>query len=339
MEIQTLANTPLQLGLLDCIPLGAFLLDEHYRVAGWNRIMESWTKFPFSELAGRDLRIMFPRVDHPKFTSRIDQVLQGGPPAIFSAQLHQYLIPCPLPNGQFRLQHTTVSAIRTGPSGTIYALFTLQDVTEIHQQLREYRQMRDQAMKEVLERRQAEEALRASEERYRELSIRDGLTNLFNSRYFHQQLEMEMGRANRYLRPLAIIMMDIDNFKSYNDTYGHQEGDQALCHLARVLTGSIRGADSAFRFGGEEFTVILPETTKAEAVVVAERIRSNFARLPLFPLPAVEVCKTVSIGVSGYRPGEKLADFLRRADERMYHAKLSGKNRICDGSFPGKAQA
>jgi diguanylate cyclase (GGDEF)-like protein/PAS domain S-box-containing protein len=317
-----------ELRILDYIPLGALAIDQGYRVLFWNKCLESWSGIKAMEICGRDLRRFFPNLEQAKFSSRIDSVLSGGPPAIFSSQLHQYVIPCELGNAKIRMQHTTVTGIRDRQSGQTCALFTLQDVTETHNRLQEYLSMRNQVITELSERRQIEAALRVSEEKYRELSIRDGLTNLYNSRHFHQQIEVEIGRANRYQRPLSIILMDMDDFKHYNDTYGHSEGDKALTSLSRLLNQALRTSDTAYRYGGEEFVIILSETHILEALIVAERIRSGFEAIPLFPLPQHEAHKTVSIGVAQLRSGEKTIDFINRADANMYKAKAEGKNCI-----------
>ena len=180
----------------------------------------------------------------------------------------------------------------------------------------------------ILQRKQAEKALLESEKRYMELSITDGLTLLYNSRHFFERLGSEIERAVRYDSFLSLILLDIDDFKQYNDTYGHPEGDKVLARLGEVIRESSRKADSAYRYGGEEFTVILPETEVESAVNVAERIRNGLESLIFSPASGEEVHKTVSIGVAQYRPHEELSSFMNRADTAMYQAKEQGKNRV-----------
>lgn len=180
----------------------------------------------------------------------------------------------------------------------------------------------------ILQRKKSEKALLESERRYMELSITDGLTRLYNSRHYFERLGSEIERAVRYDSFLSLILLDIDDFKQYNDTYGHPEGDKALARLGEVIRESLRKTDSAYRYGGEEFTVILPETEGESAVNVAERIRSGFESLIFSPAPGEEVHKTVSIGVAQYRPHEELSSFMNRADKAMYQAKEQGKNRV-----------
>src|SRR6185369_2864406 len=127
----------------------------------------------------------------------------------------------------------------------------------------------------------------------------------------------------------GLILLDIDNFKKYNDTYGHLEGDKVLAVLANSMRENLRNIDSAYRYGGEEFTVLLPETDSENALVVAERIRKSFSSSPLAPVPGTEVHMTISVGVGQYIIEEKESVFLERVDKAMYCAKKSGKNKVC----------
>jgi len=177
--------------------------------------------------------------------------------------------------------------------------------------------------------KKTEEALRQSESRYMELSITDDLTGLYNQRHFYNLLQAEIERTERYGRPLSLLLLDIDDFKRFNDAYGHMEGDRVLERIGATIQRCIRRTDWAFRYGGEEFTVFMPETERDQAEVVAERIRTEYAAERFRPVPGCEEAKTVSIGITGYRYGEDMKDFINRADRLMYEAKRRGKNRIC----------
>ena len=185
---------------------------------------------------------------------------------------------------------------------------------------------------DITDRRRAEEALRASEQRYRELSINDDLTSLYNSRYFHNQLKMEMDRADRYGQPLTLLVLDLDDFKAFNDTYGHVEGDQVLSRFGQVVKRCLRQTDSAYRYGGEEFTILLPMTTSADGAVTAERIRMEFRDEIFSPAPGQDVHVTVSIGLGQYKPQEDMKAFVHRIDQLMYQGKKNGKDRVCSES-------
>jgi diguanylate cyclase (GGDEF)-like protein len=183
-----------------------------------------------------------------------------------------------------------------------------------------------ETLQDITEQKRAEQALKESEQRYRTLSITDGLTSLYNSRHFYEQLGHEIERANRYQRPLSLLLLDADNFKQINDTYGHVEGDRVLQILAQVIKSCLRSADSAYRYGGEEFTAILPETGIQSAELLAERLREAFAATPLKLSSGATIHSTVSIGVTQYVSPENIQRFVRRADDGVYQAKRRGKN-------------
>ncbi|MGA9112009.1 MAG: diguanylate cyclase, partial [Smithella sp.] len=125
-------------------------------------------------------------------------------------------------------------------------------------------------IRDITERKEALKALCESERRYRDLSIIDDLTQLYNSRHFYAQLKTETERSNRYEQPLTVLLMDIDKFKDFNDTYGHIEGDNVLTQIGKLLKQFLRESDSAYRYGGEEFTIILPMTTIEDGTIMAE---------------------------------------------------------------------
>ena len=185
-----------------------------------------------------------------------------------------------------------------------------------------------ETLQDVSERRRAEEALRESEERYRSLSQTDSLTGLFNSRQLHEQLPIEIERAKRYQRPMSLLVLDCDNFKAVNDTYGHLSGDHVLQNLAHAIRQCLRRSDFAFRYGGEEFVVLLPETEGLAALNIAERLRGLFAGLNTPAQDGETIRCTVSIGVAVYQPGDEEDALIRRADEACYKAKQAGKNRV-----------
>lgn len=180
------------------------------------------------------------------------------------------------------------------------------------------------------ERQRAEDALRESEKRYRELSVTDGLTGLYNQRHFYQRLQGEMERAHRYDNPLSLILLDLDDFKKFNDGYGHLEGDKVLEKFAETILRCMRKTDSAFRYGGEEFIILLPETRSDQASVIAERIRHEFKTQLFYPCAdGIPISKTVSIGIAEYKSAEDPITLIDRADKAMYSAKKKGKDQLC----------
>jgi diguanylate cyclase (GGDEF)-like protein len=186
----------------------------------------------------------------------------------------------------------------------------------------------DALQMEIQEHEKTEAALRQSESRYMELSIKDDLTGLYNQRHFYHLLHAEIERSDRYQRPLSLLLIDIDDFKRFNDMFGHMEGDRVLERIGATIQRCVRRTDWSFRYGGEEFTVCMPETWGDDAGVLAERIRTEFRAERFRPRPGKEESKTVSIGIAQYRPGEELRDFITRADRNMYEAKRQGKDRV-----------
>lgn len=162
-----------------------------------------------------------------------------------------------------------------------------------------------------------------------ELSITDGMTKLFVHRYFQARLAEELLRARRYGLSLSLIMLDIDNFKKFNDTYGHQVGDQVLQKAAQTLKDTIRtGIDIPCRYGGEELAVVLPETKPEEALHTAERLRERIQNLSL-PHPTGDLKITVSVGVATYpNHSHNREALINAADKALYKSKADGKNRV-----------
>ncbi len=153
---------------------------------------------------------------------------------------------------------------------------------------------------------------------------RDHLTGLFNRRSLEQRIAQEQARHRRHPQPFALVMLDIDHFKSINDARGHEAGDAALRHLAQVLPPLLRQSDVLGRFGGEEFMVLMPLTDQDQALVVAERMRVALSRQPL-RWQGREIAITASFGVADSRHGDQL---LRQVDAALYRAKANGRNRV-----------
>lgn len=162
-------------------------------------------------------------------------------------------------------------------------------------------------------------------------AITDGLTGLYNHRYFRSILEQEFKRAVRYQRPLSMIMIDIDYFKRYNDMNGHRMGDEVLKQVAALIRQNCRDVDFVVRYGGEEFSVLLPETDVQEAYTIARRILTTIAEHP-FPNRHTQPggCLTVSIGISGYpRDASTDIELIDCADAALYSVKRSTRNSVC----------
>ncbi len=160
------------------------------------------------------------------------------------------------------------------------------------------------------------------EEEVRRLSLTDDLTGLYNHRNFFKTLESELTRLRRQKTSLSLLMFDLDNFKKYNDAYGHLEGDRVLKKIGEIIKHSIRhNVDSGYRYGGDEFAALLIGASLEQALTIAERIRSTIETAGFEDI-------TVSIGLAEYRDGFDLERFVKSADDAMYAAKHSGGNRV-----------
>ena len=159
----------------------------------------------------------------------------------------------------------------------------------------------------------------------------DHLTKLSNRKWFDQTMSEAHNAAERDQKALAILMVDIDFFKKFNDTYGHQLGDQVLKLVAKTITECVDAADTAARYGGEEFGIILPGATLKAAIAKAEKIRKAVAGRKVTNRTTGEVLGevTLSVGAALYHPGDTIGELVHRADEALYFAKRSGRNRVC----------
>ncbi|MBN1627537.1 MAG: GGDEF domain-containing protein [Deltaproteobacteria bacterium] len=167
------------------------------------------------------------------------------------------------------------------------------------------------------------------EEKFHQMSITDGLTGLYNHRHFYTVLSEELNRAKRYKRPLSLMCFDLDNLKHCNDNYGHLEGDRVLRLVGDTLRSVLRQSDSCFRYGGDEFMVLLPEANRHKAFLVAEKVRDTFALRSSHSEKGKDPQKySFSIGIAQASKGEDTESFIKRADLAMYEAKKEGGDQI-----------
>jgi two-component system cell cycle response regulator len=164
-----------------------------------------------------------------------------------------------------------------------------------------------------------------------EYSAHDALTGLFNRRYFERRLREESAHAKRHKRPFSIVVVDLDHFKLVNDTYGHEDGDRVLCHVAELINGSLREDDIACRHGGEEFVVLLRATPGPAARVVANRLRMSVSAKGIRLGPKDEerhVSLSGGVAAADERNGYSVDNIVDRADKALYRAKRGGRNRV-----------
>jgi diguanylate cyclase (GGDEF)-like protein len=193
------------------------------------------------------------------------------------------------------------------------------------------------SMRDISHRKQMEDDLAAANDRLKALASQDALTGLANRRSFDEVFDAEWQRATREKAPLGLIMLDVDQFKAFNDIYGHQAGDDGLCVVARAIEAALRRpADFAARYGGEEFVVVLPGTDETGTIEVAERIRQSVAGAGLAHSRSAEGVVTISAGiwVGSTAPPATPRDALKSADANLYAAKAAGRNRVVFGELP-----
>ena len=242
-------------------------------------------------------------------------------------------------SGKAILCQLTASLVRDSQGKPVYFVSQIEDITERRQAEDALRLANDFLERKVDERTSELMAmngeLEALNEELQRLTLADGLTGIANRRYFDEYIEKEWRTELRQQKPLSLIMADIDFFKSYNDTYGHQSGDDCLTTVARTISNSIRrSTDMAARYGGEEFAVVLPYTDLDGAMQVAETIRKQVEDLRIENRQTEGGYVTISLGVFSMIPSaqESPVSLISMADKALYQAKHAGRNRVMTGS-------
>ncbi len=243
-----------------------------------------------------------------------------------------------------------VEAFKSGGVDYVTKPFHVEEVLvrinthlSLRQMQRQLQQQNAQLQEQIIERTRAEATLRDVNEQLvtlverlecmrdqlREQSIRDPLTNLFNRRYLHEILEREISRSLRHSQEIGFIMLDIDHFKQYNDTYGHDGGDTLLRHMSAFLQQHIRTEDIACRYGGEEFLLVLPGACLDHSRRRAENLCASMRNITIDHRGQLLGTITASFGVAGFPyHGTSAADVIRAADQALYRAKRNGRNRV-----------
>jgi len=291
--------------IFDMVNVGIVILDKELKVYKWNRWMEIHSKISAQEIIGVTIFDFFPEMKNPRFLRNVKSVLTFGNFAFFSQKLHKYIFPFKASNSQgtnfiHMRQSCTMGPLRDENNRIQYVYIMVQDVTDVA----------------------------AYEQKLIEMSIKDGLTGVYNRRFLESRLAEEFERHKRYLRPLSIIMQDIDFFKGINDTYSHPCGDYILKTFASLIGSTIRKVDIFARYGGEEFCCVLPETGLESATKLAEHLRRKVED-EIFRFNETEIKITVSQGVAELKKETVSAEeLLRRADDALYEAKETGRNKV-----------
>lgn len=291
--------------IFDTINNGLLVIDRDMKVNYWNRWMAMHSGIAADEIVGSSLFSHFPELDQPHFRRNCKSVLQFGNFCYFSQRLHKYLFPMPAPGSladsfSHMQQSCSMGPLRNANNEVEMLYISVQDVTEVV----------------------------SYQKKLVAMSNTDQLTGAYNRNYMESHLIREIERSRRYNHGLSLLMIDVDLFKAINDSYGHPCGDYALKTICQRITATIRKSDSLIRYGGDEFSIIMPETTKKDAYKVADTIRKAICDHP-FTFADMTFNTTISIGVANLdQDTDDVESMLKKADEALYTAKQSGRNTV-----------
>lgn len=295
--------------LLTQLNTGVLVLNELHEIVFFNQFIARRADKQLEQTQGRLVYDVFDDLPKAWLQRKLDGVLSLQAPAFSSWEQRQYILKLPhlrplSSDSLYMAQNCTMLPLTAPDGASRYVCMLIEDATDAYV----YQLQLQQSMQQL------EQANRI-----------DGLTGVYNRRYWQQQLSHEVSRAARYEHPLALLLFDLDKFKQLNDDYGHQGGDAVLVELSGIIAGLLRDSDLLGRYGGEEFGVVLPETDLAGAMLVAQRICKAVAEHQLiFNGQTIRV--TVSIGASWYN-GQTPDELIQQADMALYNAKRQGRNR------------
>ena len=300
------------------IALPTFVIDHNHTIISWNLALENLTAQNHKDMIGTQNQWMaFYASKRPTLA---DLIVEGGKDNAVSHFYKNKFRKSPLIDDAFEAEDFfpdigehgewlsfTAASIRDENGNIIGAIETLANISN---------------------EKRSKIALQESEERYKRLSITDNLTGLFNRRFFTDNLTLELERSQRYAQGFALCLIDLDNFKSMNDNYGHLFGDEILVLFSQLLKQNLRHSDTAYRYGGEEFAIVFPGSTLESASLVAERVRKNLEEY-VFNFEGKSVSITGSFGISCKSDYDfNIESIIKRADQALYSAKHNGKNKI-----------
>ena len=297
--------------LFNGIPIPCFTFDRDGRLQEWNQAFEALYGLSPKQVLDRTIQQTIERNEDAEQTQHIIERIFAGESFAGQERTHVCADGTPLD------VECSMFPVRTPDGEVVGAISAAVDVTErkrYAQELQEQMQMLTEAHVE----------LEAANTTLRTLATTDGLTGLKNYATLYERLEMEFQRAQRYAEPLSFIFLDVDQFKPYNDLYGHPAGDQVLRRVADLLQQNVRVVDCVARYGGEEFAIVLPKSGMGDTKAVAERMRRAIesANWPLRPI-------TCSFGAASFSPDtETYTQLIREADDALYHSKYNGRNRV-----------
>jgi len=298
--------------MIETVEVGLVVLDLDFRVQAWNGFMENHSGITATQIRGQQIFTAFPDIPKAWLTRKVDAVTTLNTRAFTSWEQRPYLFRFrnarPITGTEeFMYQNLTISPLTNSTGKVDKVCLLIYDVTEFASSKR---------------------ALERANEQLAKLSMTDRLTGLLNRGTWENLVDAEFERYGRYGQTTTLVMFDIDHFKAVNDNYGHLAGDDVIRHTAQVTRDSIRQSDSAGRYGGEEFGLILPETDAENARILCERIRETIAQSTV-NTTAGDIQYTISMGVAqlGGEP-ENYMQWMQQADKALYRAKEGGRNKV-----------
>lgn len=298
--------------IVDRVDIGIFSLNKAMEVVLWNKFMGNNSGIKSADIIGHNIFERFPQLPKKWLQKKIENVFILKNFAFTSWQQRPFLFDFPnrstlTSNVVSMRQNCTFIPVKGQSDEIEFVCITIIDVTDSSIYQMELVELTEQL--EIM-------------------SHQDGLTKIYNRRHLDEQMHKEFNRSKRYGGPLSIVHMDIDHFKAVNDTYGHLAGDEILRQVAQRLTACLRKDDCLGRYGGEEFTVILPSTGQEGALFLAERLRESIADT-LIQWESQSLAISISLGVSTLHSGiKKYENLLKEADEALYYSKDHGRNKV-----------
>ena len=318
MSVPAPSLTPILECAIDRINIGVFIINPRMEIVLWNHFMELNSGHPSSTVVGRNLFECFPELPRKLVETKIKSIFILKNFAFSSWEQRPYLFKFrhnrPVTGGvEYMYQDCTFMPIKNDKDEVEHICVTVVDTTDVAI----YKKMHKEALNSLAE-----------------ASQRDGLTGTYNRRFLEESIAKEFNRMHRYGGIMSLVMLDIDHFKLINDTHGHLAGDEVLRAAAKRLDAIVRFADTLGRYGGEEFCVLLPETTLEGARAYAERIRCTIEEADI-PYDTTAIHATISIGVAQYHDKmTRYEELIKAADDALYNAKNSGRNCVRCADLP-----
>lgn len=297
--------------IVDRVNVGVFVVNRNYELELWNRFMATHSGIKPEEVVGKNLFEVFPELPHKWLQKKLDSVFQLRNFAFTSWEQRPFLFKFPhnrpITGGvEHMYQDFALMPIKAANGEVERIVITLTDATDVAI----YQNM-----------------LKDANAKLEMVSRVDGLTQLYNRRHWESRFSEEFKRVKRYGGQLALIMFDLDHFKTINDTRGHLGGDEVLKAVAALIKRQVREYDIPGRYGGEEFGIVLPNTDETGAAYLAERIRAAVQN-EVIPWEGQNIPVTVSLGIAGMSDAQEThSDMISQADEALYKSKRTGRNK------------